>query len=473
VGLADDPDRQRVTPVRWHPRDGSVVVTGSAGSGVSSTLHTLATTALADPDTRVYALTASRSRVTSLAHHPRCIVVEVSQRERTMRLLKRVRDDLGQGPLVLVVDDLQVVQRALDDLDTARELDTLTQLLTTERPGTVVLVGCDRPSAVPPALLARCAHRWVLHLHDALDAGVMGVPARNVPGPVPGRAFMAETGLGVQLVEPGPTPFHDASTPRLAPVEATPARVASVGARADRVDGATRLPVGPSLDGDDICRLELPEGDHLLVLGGARTGRSTALARLASAWREAHDGRVVAVLPRRSLPVRAVADMVATSVAELAIDDHGPLLVLVDDAELVDDPTGALAALASGRRPERTVMVAGRPDALRQSYGHWSSVVRRSRLGLVAAGGGDLDGDLLATALPRRTPVDPRPGLMWVVQQGTVELAQVALAVDHTSIDHTSIDHTSIDHTSIDHTAIAHAASASATMAATSASVWP
>jgi S-DNA-T family DNA segregation ATPase FtsK/SpoIIIE len=239
------------------------------------------------------------------------------------------------------------------------------------------------------------------------------------------------------------------------------------------VDGATRLPVGPSLDGDDICRLELPEGDHLLVLGGARTGRSTALARLASAWREAHDGRVVAVLPRRSLPVRDVADVVATSVAELAIDDHGPLLVLVDDAELVDDPTGALAALASGRRPERTVMVAGRPDALRQSYGHWSSVVRRSRLGLVAAGGGDLDGDLLATALPRRTPVDPRPGLMWVVQQGTVELAQVALAVDHTSIDHTSIDHTSIDHTSIDHTAIAHAASASATMAATSASVWP
>ncbi|MBI4935828.1 MAG: hypothetical protein HY828_18250 [Actinobacteria bacterium] len=454
LGLADDPDRQRVVPVQWRPGDGSVVVAGSAGSGVSTALHTLASAALTDPSARVYVLTAGHSAVTSLDEHPRCVAVDVSQRERTARLLRRLRDDRSDEPLVFVVDDLPVVQRALDDLDTARELDTLTHLLTTDRPDTVVLVGCDRPSAIPPAVLARCAQRWVMHLHDALDAGTMGVPVRAVPGQVAGRVFMAERGLAAQLVVPGHTPFHDGSTPRLPPVEATPTHVRSLTARANRADDTAILPVGPSLEHDGVGHLELPEGDHLMVLGGARTGRSTALARLVCAWREAHDGRVLAVLARRAHAVRDVVDAVVGSASDLTIDDRGPLLVVVDDAELVDDPTGVLAALAAGRRADRTVMVAGRPDALRQSYGHWSSVVRRSRLGLVAAGGGDLDGDLLGATLPRRTPVDPRPGLMWIVQQGTAELVQVALAAAQP-------------------TACAHAASASAAAAATSASLRP
>ena len=106
----------------------------------------------------------------------------------------------------------------------------------------------------------------------------------------------------------------------------------------------------------------------------------------------------------------------------------GPVLLVVDDAELVDDPTGWLAAAVGARRPGLTVVAAARPDALRQRYGHWTLGVRHSRLGLVAAGGGDTDGDLLSAVVPRRSPVAPRPGLMWVAHDGDAHLVQVAVA---------------------------------------------
>jgi S-DNA-T family DNA segregation ATPase FtsK/SpoIIIE len=73
------------------------------------------------------------------------------------------------------------------------------------------------------------------------------------------------------------------------------------------------------------------------------------------------------------------------------------------------------------------IMATGKPDSLRQSYGHWTAVVRRSRLGLVATAANDLDGDLLGAVLPRRTPIAARPGLMWLVADGEVVLAQVSV----------------------------------------------
>ena len=105
----------------------------------------------------------------------------------------------------------------------------------------------------------------------------------------------------------------------------------------------------------------------------------------------------------------------------------GPLLLVVDDSEMVDDPGGRLAALAAGQRPNTWIVAAGRPDALRQLYGHWTTVVRRSRCGLILTGGSDLDGDLLGVMLPRRTPVPTRPGLAWSVANGRATLTQLAV----------------------------------------------
>ncbi len=101
------------------------------------------------------------------------------------------------------------------------------------------------------------------------------------------------------------------------------------------------------------------------------------------------------------------------------------VLVAVDDAERVADAGGRLAALVAERHPNVTVVAAGRPDALRTMYGHWTAVVRRSRIGLVMSTGADTDGDLFGEPLPRRSPVPPRPGLAWMIDAGGRRLVQV------------------------------------------------
>jgi S-DNA-T family DNA segregation ATPase FtsK/SpoIIIE len=77
------------------------------------------------------------------------------------------------------------------------------------------------------------------------------------------------------------------------------------------------------------------------------------------------------------------------------------------------------------------IAATGKPDSLRQSYGHWTGVVRRSRLGLVATASNDLDGDLLGAVLPRHLPIGARPGLVWLVSDGNPVLAQVAIDAAH------------------------------------------
>ena len=85
----------------------------------------------------------------------------------------------------------------------------------------------------------------------------------------------------------------------------------------------------------------------------------------------------------------------------------------------------ALATLIARRDPNVLVACAGRPDALRTMYGHWTTIVRRSRLGLVMSTGSDTDGELLGEPLPRRSPLLGRAGLAWVVDGSGRRLVQV------------------------------------------------
>ena len=85
----------------------------------------------------------------------------------------------------------------------------------------------------------------------------------------------------------------------------------------------------------------------------------------------------------------------------------------------------ALAALLAERRPGLLVVAAGRPDALRSQYGHWTTVIRRGRTGLLMSMCADTDGDVLGELLPRHPPLPPRPGLGWLVGGGQRTLVQV------------------------------------------------
>jgi DNA segregation ATPase FtsK/SpoIIIE, S-DNA-T family len=273
-----------------------------------------------------------------------------------------------------------------------------------------------------------------------LDAAAVGVLSADVPAAAqPGRIFIAASGHEAQLVA------GDVLLPACVS-GAVPSRIECLPAIVDAADLPTgcgtaddvQLPVGLRFDDGRTCVVVVPDGEHVLVIGPPRSGRSTALQQLVSAWLDVHpDGWWRTIAPRRSaLGQRNRHGSLADIIDDVPSD--GRVLIAIDDAELVDDIGGALAALAASRRHGLTIIATGKPDSLRQSYGHWTTVIRRSRLGLVTTASSDLDGDLLGAMLPRRLPIAVRPGLAWLVSDGDATLAQVAMGraeVDRANFD--------------------------------------
>ena len=146
--------------------------------------------------------------------------------------------------------------------------------------------------------------------------------------------------------------------------------------------------------------------------------------------------RVVALTPRRS-PLRALEGIEQhAALDELAAALSAPhpagigaeprTLLLVDDAELVDDPCSVLLRSVGGGCPGLSVVAAGRVDALRSAYGHWTQVLRRQRRGLLLRPTCDLDGEVLGAALPRREAVAAAPGRGYLIIDGGCALVQLA-----------------------------------------------
>jgi S-DNA-T family DNA segregation ATPase FtsK/SpoIIIE len=433
AGVLDDPSAQRRSALRWAPADGHLALLGPVGSGTTTTLITLvAALVQAHPPSRVHVYVVDATgdhRLDRLDRIPHCGgVVRPHERERLTRLLRRVVDDLddrrraggrGERPyVVLAVDGVAALRGSLHG--DVEELELLARIVG-EGPalGVACVLIADRPGAVPPAMLAACGDRWVFRLDDPAEATLCGVPAAAVPRRGPGRIVVASSRLDgqVALIEP---PDGGGRNGGPAPVGTLPAGVGASGLPPGHrgADGETELVIGIEFHSLAPATLVVPDGEHVLVAGPPRSGRSTAMLQLARSWREAHpDGLVHAATTPESI--------VAT--VQAAGPDR-PCLVLVDDADRVDDDTGALARLVTARRPGLLVVAAGRPAALRAQYGQWTNVVRRSRLGLLMAACVDTDGDVLGELLPRRPPLPPRPGLAWIVGTGPRVLVQVGLS---------------------------------------------
>ncbi|MEA3075532.1 MAG: segregation ATPase FtsK/SpoIIIE, family [Actinomycetota bacterium] len=176
----------------------------------------------------------------------------------------------------------------------------------------------------------------------------------------------------------------------------------------DVVIGVGDLTLGP-------VAMVFRDRDHAIVSGPTRSGKSTALRTIAASLARWHPEVNVTALGDGS----TLADVVA------AADELGPHVLLVDDADRVDDPGGHMAALLSWNRADVHVVAAGRTDGLRGAYGHWTRDLRRSRLGLALRPEPD-DGDLFSTSFPRRARIAPVVGRGYLVVDGDVEVVQVA-----------------------------------------------
>ncbi len=452
LGVVDEPDRQRQVPLRWTPDTGNLLIVGATGMGCTSALLTVGLMLLDRPvPVELFVIDAvGDTRLGMFERHQRCAaVVGVHERERLMRLLDAIdgarRTRKAHLPtavaerteIVLIIDGLGALRSELEQHGLFAQLTQLDNIVA-DGPslGIVVVCATHRPGAVPSQMLGQIAHRWVMHLADPLDAAMLGVPVSLLPAATPGRLIISGSRSEAQL-----TKFE---TDRLAScAQGGGARRGGASVLRELPDRVVigELPSGVDYDGDVVlpiavsyatmqpCRLPVAHGEHVLVIGPSRSGRTNTLAAVAHAWQHAvPHGWIASVAPRRSSArIGCVVGSVCTLLDEMPAGRRA--LIVIDDAELVDDPSGRLSTLIADRRDGITVIAAGRPDALRSSYGHWTAAIRRSRLGVVLAACTDIDGDLLSVALPRRTPIAARPGLAWIVADGEMHLAQVALPV--------------------------------------------
>jgi S-DNA-T family DNA segregation ATPase FtsK/SpoIIIE len=200
--------------------------------------------------------------------------------------------------------------------------------------------------------------------------------------------------------------------------------------------GTLRLPIGLGDRNLEPRVLELAPGDHLLIAGPPGSGRTTALGTIAHLLAADPVTRIAVRAPEagRSLLPRnielAANEQELRDLCGLLRDQTTPWALLVDDAERLGDEDGSLSDLLRVATASRTgsLVVTGRADALRTTFGHWTAPLRTSRVGLALCPDVEVDGDIWGVRLPRTTcaPAKGMPGRGFLVARGDIELVQVA-----------------------------------------------
>ena len=486
IGVIDVPDEQSQRPLWFDAADGSLLVYGVDTRDTTDLLATVAV-GLAqrhDPDDlHLYVVDRAAGALAPLEGLPHCRYIGPDDDERILRLLDRLdaeialrrgasapggrrrpapsgsrrrheeRDGDRLPLIVLLIDSYASI---VETFDAAGRLDVAPRLGQILRDGAalgiVAVATANNERGVPSRIANQIEQRLVLRLADPIGYAAFGLRARDVPDLGRGRAMITASQLECQIahfagrdiagavaavtaghgstgaVGHGPAPIdvlgRRIPLDAIGPVEATP--------------GALTVPLGVRHDDLTAAVLPLGPGEHAVVVGPARSGRSTALRTIAAgvaAAPAAGRNRVVAITPRDSalggsvhLHLPMDGELPGWISEQLALE---PTVLLIDDAGRLPAPAAAaLQAVLDGGPDHLHVVAAGRVEEFRR-FGSWNSAVAASRNGLIlqpSAG----DGDLLGVHLPLRSagagPGPLPPGRGYLVQGGIASLVQVAVA---------------------------------------------
>ncbi len=470
LALADDPEAQAQYPIGWNLNAGNLLMYGIGGSGTTTALATLALALAETSDPRrlhIYVMDFGAGELGALAGLSHVgAVLAAPEHERQSRLLKRLRGELAArrtmdpaaraaAPrIVILLDGYGGFASEHGDIGGDALREALARVWADgAEVGIHVAIAADRLGAVPTALASLAQQRLAFQLADVADYAQFGLMRRAIPHFVPGRAVVGGSAQVIQVARPDPgvglaeavaaLAGRTGHGPGAGPAEGGPPPVGvlpeSVGVEA--LLGAGRaerdplfIPFGIGDETLEPAGFELYEGDHAMIAGPARTGRTTSLLVVAEVVARLYpDIPIIGVATRRS----ALRDCPALSRIVTSVDELGDLvtelreserlqMLLVDDADVVDDPTRALSDLFGSVRANLHAVIAGRTDALK-TLGHWSVGVRRSRTGLLLQPDVQIDGPLLGVTLPRRPTPPVRPGCGYRVDPGGFELVQVAM----------------------------------------------
>lgn len=441
-------------------RDGHLYVVGSARSGRSQVLRTIAgaIAAMTDPgDVHLYGIDCGSGALNALTALPHCgAVVSRSESERAGRLMRRLAATIDERQRRLAASGYADIaeQRAADDeplphvvvmidrwegfATTLGEIDAINDVVLKvlregASAGVHMLITGDRTLVHTSRMATLTENKLGLRLADKGDWSLLGIPAKGVPDRLPpGRGFLpgvVETQvmlldrdasgraqadvlarLGAESrdrMRPGrPRPFR---------VDVLPSRLTLAEGLALRDDGAAAPFCLVGVGGDELTAYgpELARSTSFIVAGPGRSGRSSVLLGAARSVL-ATGGRVLVVAPRPS-PLRDLEgavgvlavhhDGTATSedVEALLRGSQGHVLLVVDDAEGLRDIGCAdlLMRVIKGQVPGCTVMIGGNADGVAAGLSGWQVEAKKARQGMLLSPQGISDGDLVGARVPR------------------------------------------------------------------------
>lgn len=355
-GVEDLPsDQAQPTATYDVVNGGHLIIAGSARSGRSTALRTLAASlsrSISPSDVHLYGLDFGNGALLAMNALPHCGgVVTRSEAARAERLIARLGDEVSRRQELLAASGFGDVneQRAsspsagalpylvvlLDrwegftgqfSVDSGSELPAAVLRLVREGTGVglrFVLTG-DR-SLLTDRVASQLDEKLVLALNDKDDYRSANINPRTLPEEMPpGRALRAESGNEVQIALLGDDPSGQAQAAALRQVGADATRRWPLERRRNRPFRVDAMPAAISFD--QACELAGPErstsplwalvgvgGDELaafgvdladagpgFVIGGpAKTGRSTALVTMARSLLRS-GATIAAVCPRPS-----------------------------------------------------------------------------------------------------------------------------------------------------------------------------
>ncbi|HEY4557526.1 MAG TPA: FtsK/SpoIIIE domain-containing protein, partial [Enteractinococcus sp.] len=459
VALADEPDLQRQSAAGWDMREGNLMLMGVRGSGTTTTLTSIALAlaeATSPEDLDILCLdVGSRdlAEIERLPHTVAYVGAGPGAKEQQVRFMRFLRTEFNrrresatrQRDMVILFDGLATFKDEFTDFEGQEHLETLYRVYA-DGPavGMHFVVTTTRAKAVPPAMDEVTTQRWVYRLADAYDYSSLGIKGKNVPAEVPGRCVDVNTLLQMHIA----TPDHGLEAavtqaaerwahvaPKSDVIGTLPDNVAAtrLAPHLDLTHEPFRIPVGIAEDTLEPAVLEVYEEEHVLIGGPARSGKSSLLCAIAELLLNAPADQRPAVWgisnrrsPLGDLPLDKVAaspDEIPGMLALLRLET-GPVFLLIDDAERVDDTDQSIAGLLNSTSPRVCIIAAGRAGDLRSQYGHWTKQLSKSRCGVLLQPDVDFDGDLIGVKLPRRAPVALTTGRGYAGVSGSVALIQ-------------------------------------------------
>ncbi|WP_433224026.1 FtsK/SpoIIIE domain-containing protein [Dactylosporangium sp. CS-047395] len=438
---------------------GHLYVVGAPRSGRTQVLRTIAASAArraAVADVHMYGIDAAGGGLAALETLPHCgAVVSRHDMERLERLLRRLGRELtdrqeraananaagivelrrrlpaAERPahILLFVDGWDALAPILDEHDQGRLLTDITRLVREGAAAGIHVIATSERALLGGRLAAHNDHKLLLRQADRNDYQLVGILPSKVPGTiVAGRGWhvLSRTETQIALLDADESGQAQAEALRRIgssiavqgtrpfPVAPLPGRVAFTDAYA-LVPAAQQRPMqallGVGGDEGGAVLADLTATSSFFVGGPAGAGRSNALAAIAVSLLTGGTGLVV--LTPRDSPLRALArqprvrlldepDPAADAVAAAMDELGGPVVVLVDDADLLTAPAAdkVLRDVAAGGRDRgRAVVYAGAADALSIALGSWLTAARRSRRGLLLTPRSITEGDVIGARL--------------------------------------------------------------------------